>query len=148
MIKGENYEANKYKDITELAREMRSWIKKNLPALKVSVRTSKYAGGKSLSITIKESTIKLTKDASDIDWHLQSMKSNGYTANELKALYDPKNMQINQFHIDTDYRLTNDGLKLIKKLIDFVESYNMDDSDIQSDYFHTNFYSHYAIELK
>jgi hypothetical protein len=35
---------------------------------------------------------------------------------------------------------TDDGRTMLSALVNLIESFNFDDSDIQTDYFHTNFY--------
>lgn len=41
--------------------------------------------------------------------------------------------------------LTDDAVRVMDKVIDYLESFNFDDSDSMTDYFHVNFYSHYSV---
>ena len=47
---------------------------------------------------------------------------------------------INHYHIASDKSLTDRAKEVMLNVRDFVMSYNFDDSDPMTDYFHTNFY--------
>ena len=46
----------------------------------------------------------------------------------------------NQYYIKDDYLLNDKGKEIMSFLKDCTLVYNFDDSDMQTDYFHTNFY--------
>lgn len=41
--------------------------------------------------------------------------------------------------------LTNEAMRVMDKVIDYLESFNFDDSDVMTDYFHVNFYTDYSV---
>lgn len=53
-------------------------------------------------------------------------------------------MPVNQYYIE-NMNLTPEATEMFTKVKEFLWSYNYDNSDIQSDYFDTNFYLHMNI---
>ena len=47
---------------------------------------------------------------------------------------------VNHYHIASDKSLTDRTKEVMMNICDFIMSYNFDDSDPMTDYFHTNFY--------
>ncbi|MCB6485118.1 molecular chaperone DnaJ, partial [Parabacteroides distasonis] len=47
---------------------------------------------------------------------------------------------VNHHHIASDKSLTDRAKDVMMNIYDFIMSYNFDDSDPMTDYFHTNFY--------
>lgn len=54
-------------------------------------------------------------------------------------------MFINDQHIDNHLEITDDTKAIFKDIRDFLNLYNYDYSDPQSDYFNTNFYLDFYI---
>lgn len=52
---------------------------------------------------------------------------------------------VNQYYIAEDYRLSEAGRQCMQFIKNVLDAYNYDDSNIQSDYFSTNFYMTIAI---
>jgi hypothetical protein len=53
--------------------------------------------------------------------------------------------QINHYHIENDTDLTDRACEVMSNIYEFVNSYNFDDSDAMTDYFHCNFYLNMGI---
>lgn len=115
--KGQNYDLNlTTKEITKLIRD---GLKLMFPTMKWSVSFSSYSGGSSIRVALMEAPF----DPFVYD------KDRKYST-----------MQINQYHIDKDDRLTDRAKDTMKKANELIRSYHYDDSDIMTDYFDTNFY--------
>jgi len=110
--------------ITEIAKLVRKDIKHAikvgaLPQLKASVRISRFAGGQSLSVYVKSFE---------------------------HGVINPAFVKVQQDHPhDTKEwywtpRFLPEAEQALKTLTAIVEAYNMDGSDVQSDYFCVNFY--------
>jgi hypothetical protein len=104
----------KYWDVVELAKIFREDLKKKYPNIKFSITTSKYAGGQSIYIMAMDGNIDFSKNG-------------GYA-------------YVNQYHLDANEDLTEEGREVLKYVSDLVNEYRWDDSDLMSDYYSTNFY--------
>lgn len=62
--------------------------------------------------------------------------------------YDRDTVDINQYHIDKEDMLTDDGKKIVEVANQVVRAFNYDDSNAQVDYFDTNFYYDLKVEWK
>ena len=62
--------------------------------------------------------------------------------------YDRDTTDINQYHIDSEEMLTEDGKKIVEVANQVVKAFNYDDSNAQVDYFDTNFYYNLKVEWK
>ena len=109
--KGRNYEGQHAPEIVEL---VRTWLKEAYPRYKFSVRRENYH-----SIYIR----------------LMKADFEAFTKESGKIQGD-----INHYHIASDKSLTDRAKEVMLNVRDFVMSYNFDDSDPMTDYFHTNFY--------
>lgn len=109
--KGRNYKGQHAPEIVEL---VRAWLKETYPGYKFSVRRENYH-----SI------------------HIQLMKADfeAFTKESGKVQGD-----VNHYHIGSDKSLTDRAKDVMVNICDFIMSYNFDDSDPMTDYFHTNFY--------
>ncbi len=130
-------------DIVAIAKRLRAEIKAavkagELPKCKYNVRISRYNGGQSMNILIKDYPgtiynqrhLKLTHE---ID---QGCLGEAGRARH-RDLWDER---------ETLTRYTKDLLDLIKALEKLVDQWNYDGSDSQTDYFHVNYYSHVDID--
>lgn len=88
-------------------------------SLKLSVRTDYFAGGSSIDVYIK----KVDMDIYNPD-------------------YDPNKMQ----HGNSRYSVDASGLLLKLELM--MSRYNYNNSDVQTDYFDVNFYTHFGFDLE
>lgn len=98
---------------------MRTWLKEIYPRYKFSVRRENYN-----SIYIK----------------LMSADFEAFTRESGKV-----QDHINHYNIERNPDLTDRAKEVMLNVCDFVMSYNFDDSDAMTDYFHTNFYLTLAI---
>lgn len=62
--------------------------------------------------------------------------------------YDRGTTDINQYHIDEDDMLNDEGKKIVKVANQVIKAFNYDDSNAQVDYFDTNFYYNLKVEWK
>lgn len=109
--KGRNYKGQHTPEVVEL---VRAWLKETYPKYKFSVRRENYN-----SIYIK----------------LMSADFEAFTK-ESGKIQDT----INHYNIGRNSDLTDRAKEVMLNVCDFVMSYNFDDSDAMTDYFHTNFY--------
>lgn len=119
---GENYDSNL--SLKEIAQKIRDYAKtdKILGQCKWSVRTSYASMCQSLSIKLMEAPYEAFID----------------TCRDYERW--------NQYHDEAEKNgLTLLANEAMKRMRDYVESYNFDDSDPYTDYFHTNFYSDYGV---
>jgi len=127
---GEKYNSEKYTDIKDIAKFVRGDLKKDFPKMKFSVRIERYSGGRSLNVTIKETTIPILHNPNRVKKTIED----GY--NYYPASNEPA------------YLLPAE--QLLKRVKDITDAYNYDESDMMTDYFSVNFYSHvgFAWELE
>ena len=109
--KGRNYSGQSAPEIKELVRR---WLKETYPRYSFSVRREGYS-----SI------------------HIRLMKADfeAFTRESGKVQGD-----INHYNIQSSDSLTDRAKEVMTNVRDFVMSYNYDESDPMTDYFHTNFY--------
>lgn len=62
--------------------------------------------------------------------------------------YDRDTTDINQYHIDSEEMLNDDGKKIIEVANQVIKAFHYDDSNAQVDYFDTNFYYDIKVEWK
>lgn len=109
--KGRNYNGQSAPEITEL---VRAWLKETYPRYTFSVRRDGYN-----SILIR----------------LMKADFEAFTRESGKVQGD-----INHYNIQASDSLTDRAKEVMTNVRDFVMSYNFDESDPMTDYFHTNFY--------
>lgn len=109
--KGHNYTGQSAPEITEL---VRAWLKETYPRYTFSVRRDGYN-----SILIR----------------LMKADFEAFTKESGKIQGD-----INHYNIQASDSLTDRAKDVMTNVRDFVMSYNFDESDPMTDYFHTNFY--------
>ena len=109
--KGRNYKGQHAPEIVE---RVRAWLKETYPRYRFSVRRENYN-----SIYIK----------------LMSADFEAFTKESGKV-----QDTINHYSIERNPDLTDRAKEVMMNVCDFVMSYNFDDSDAMTDYFHTNFY--------
>lgn len=62
--------------------------------------------------------------------------------------YDRDTVDINQYHIDKEEMLTDEGKKIVEVANQVIKAFNYDDSNAMVDYFDTNFYYNLKVEWK
>ena len=139
-------EANKY-NTTDIAKWIRQTFKAVYPDIKFSVRTSLYAGGSSIAVTILENNrtrILKTFDEVTPQEICSVMSGRGDNEEEAKAFIkqqiNSEYHQVNQFHIDSSWHWTEEGKKLLTEIMGIIDKYNHDNSDSMTDYFDVNYY--------
>ncbi len=108
-------------DIAETAKRVRADIKAGFPGVKVSVKISRYAGGRSM-------TLRVT-----------GLPKGMYPLNPQRVVFEAQSP--NAYPPDNMPRYTAAASKLLSDLSAVVDAYRRDQSDIQTDYFSVNFYS-------
>lgn len=116
-FKGSNYTGQMPSQVCDI---MRQWLKETYPRYKFSVRRYHY------------STICIDLMEADFEAFVDDSKNNAYVS-------------INHYHIDNETTLSERALEVMKNVLSHLNSYNFDDSDIQSDYHHNNFYINLGI---
>lgn len=114
---GSNYKGQRAPEVVEF---LRSWLKETYPRYKFSVRRTNYD---SIHISLMQADFEAFTAASGVKTHAD----------------------INHYHIDSETDLTERAREVMANVCAFVQSYNFDDSDPMTDYFHTNFYLNLSI---
>lgn len=116
-------------NIVDIAKAIRAEIKElvkagELPAGKYSVKTSRYSGGQSLSITVKAIALNVMNAERLLE--IERVKAEGGHEGQVSYYDFPR-------HSAT-------GKAILARLEALRSAYNYDRSDSQSDYFDVNFY--------
>lgn len=134
----------------DLTKRIRTDLKTNFPDCKFSVTKDSYAGGKTITVALMVSDIKIVKDFNDINFdivHPDILDMN--TMDNIKARHGSDNHDLNRYSFNDDYNprywnngvfLTKSGHNMLKKVSKIVGTYNYDNSDLMTDYFDVNFY--------
>lgn len=117
------------RDIKDIAKAVRDYVKKKYPNCKFSVSIERYSGGQSLTVSLLEADFNPLKDESF--WQI-SGDGNKY-------------FDVNQFYFEESDKLTKEAIAVLKDVRDFYNQYNYDYSDPQQDYFNVRFYEHLNI---
>ena len=117
-------------DIVEIAKLVRAYIKEavsagDLPAAKYGVRIERYSGGRSLNIDVKNGEFPLLSEKR-VRFELEN--PNRYPG-------DNPDPEVRSW-------MSVEAQRVQGALMTIAAAYNFDGSDIQSDYFHVNFYVH------
>ena len=134
---------------TEISKLIKQQIKKEFPNCKFSVSSSYYSMGSSISIYLMESNIKTIKNFEDISEEvLLDYENRNYSKEQIKELQNKGNHQLNPYSLREDFKednwcngvfLTEEGFKLLKRIVEISDYYNYDESDSQTDYYSVNF---------
>lgn len=131
---------------TEISKLIKQQLKKEFKDCKFSVSSSYYSMGSSISIYLMESNIKIIRDFKDIS-EIAFLGLNR-TKEEIKQFQEKKYHQLNPYSLRDDFDednwsngvfLTENGFKLLKRVVEIVDYYNYDESDSQTDYYCVNF---------
>jgi len=131
-------------------------IKKAYPEIKTSRKTGRGGYTDHFSYNVMESDKPLIRSIDDFsDSEINRLYNSGYNQNYYKTKEDFKEnlrkelekgyMDVNQYNIDDDYRLTPYGKQVMKDIVKVSDAYNYDESDGQTDYFHTGHYFNLGI---
>lgn len=160
---GHGVQGKKYnRDLTtkDIAGKIRIELKEKYPTHKFSVRIESFSGGSAINLCIMESPFEMYIKPSKIDEAIESRSKyfdDNQKENFLRRAVSVFNnchsqcndrvfdQEENEFKLNNGYFITDGCYDLLKGVTDIVESYNFDDSDSQTDYFHVNFYFHLHI---
>jgi len=142
--------------LVDIAKGIKQQLKKEYPYCKFSISTQFYSMGCSLHISIMETDFKVIKPFEELsEQAIFSYCRDGFrTKEDLKKLQENKYYQIGGYGFNEEYNpgvwnngvfLTEEGFKLIKRITELTNKFNWDNSDIQTDYFDVNFYTHLNI---
>ena len=162
---GSNYDSNL--STTDIARNLRNYIKQNHPGYKFSVTSQYFSGGSSISVKLKETPVEITNfelmkayveqngdSNNNRIWDSETQKYTYYSelSEDKKKEFIEQQVRnahwknISEYSDDRSLAWMNEDVrKVYQDVIQHLESYNYDHSDSQSDYFSVNFYSHYGI---
>lgn len=123
-------------DIADIAKRVRADIKTAikagaLPAIKSTVRVSRYAGGQSLTITISGVPSDLQVENAD----------------RLAFMAEHPDFQAWNLPVNVREKYSPEFSAALATLRGIVAVYNWDESDHLTDHFDVNFYAHYRVEL-
>lgn len=136
-----------------IAKRIRGELKTEFPGSKFSVRIELYSGGSSITVALVKADRKMLMDFDSIpEVRLHRYLRDRYTIDELRVAQSRDYHQLGEssfYHYQKyeDYFnngafLTYQGYTYLKRVCQIVEAYHRVDSDIQSDYYNTNFYFH------
>jgi hypothetical protein len=129
---GDRYDSSLY--TTDLTKIFRDYVKMVYPTFKFRVFKTSYS---SIHICLMEAPVNMFKEIADIpvvdQW--------GQDSDHLKRAAEKKHVD---FHGENK-SLTDYANKIMSDVRDFVNSYNRDDSDSQTDYFDRRFYENLSI---
>lgn len=137
----------------EIAKRIREELK-HFEDCKFSVVFESYSGGSAITVALMESKIKVIKDFEELsDLAIHKTIDARYTREQLQKRQSEGYAQLNQYELgeynpdawNNGLFLTSEGHDLLRKVVDVVNQYNYDDSDIQSDYVSVNFHFHLEI---
>lgn len=112
-FQGENYNQDlSVKDITRILRED---IKKKYPEIKVSVRKVDYSA---IRVSLMQAPFEVFINDGD----------------------NIKHAPVNHYYIKEDKKITDKAKEVLSYITKLANSFNFDDSDVMTDYFHSNFY--------
>lgn len=162
---GSNYDSNL--STTDIARNLRNYIKQNHPGYKFSVTSQYFSGGSSISVKLKETPVEITNfelmkayveqngdSNNNRIWDSETRKYTYYSelSEDKKKEFIEQEVRnahmknISEYSDDRSLAWMNEDVrKVYQDVIQHLESYNYDHSDSQSDYFSVNFYSNYGI---
>ena len=138
---------------TEIAKAIRKELKAELGGNKFSVRTEYFSMGSSITVALVEADRKMRMDFDSIpEKRLHSYLRDRYTMDDLRAAQGRSYHQLGESafyhyqkyedHWNNGVFLTYQGYMLLKRVCQIVEAYHRVDSDIQRDYYNTNFFFH------
>jgi hypothetical protein len=142
-----------YKDINTISKEVKLNLHNAFPGTKWSVRTEKYAGGRSLHVSLMEAPFEVFDTSrppnivgrfagsatSDIYRYTDSSKQRGYAQLNEYQLRDKSNMNP---RVNNGVILTPEAISVMMKAENIINRDNWDNSDAQTDYFDVNYYVH------
>lgn len=149
--KGKNYSRDL--DTKEIARRIRVYVKQVFPLYKFSVSFSSYAGGSSIHVSLMEAPMNILDEKEICDTLNDDFEKENdtrkYKAKYYKNMIDEDNINfdLSYYHVSElgkDF-IIPEATRVLKDVVDQLNSYRRDDSDAMIDYFDTNFYIHLGV---
>jgi len=139
-----------------IAKRIRSELKTEFPGSKFSVRTEYFSGGSSITVALMKADRKIKMDFDSIPEMVLSRylsrNHSPYSRDDLRKAQGKDYHQLGESafyhyqkyddHWNNGAFLTYQGYTYLKRVCQIVEAYHRVDSDIQTDYYNTNFYFH------
>ena len=120
-VKGSKYERTRHMPIKDIAKMIKGEIQDKYPYIKVGVGTKSFTGGREVNVTIKSypNAFMIRRVIYPEMEHLPEDKIPSYA---------------------WGWQYTPDAKKVVDGIKAIMDSYNYNDSDIQTDYFDVSFY--------
>lgn len=112
------------RDIKDIAKAVREYVKKKYPLLKFSVNIERFSGGQSMSVYWLEAPYNPLTD--EKYWE--------------KSRDGQKYFSVNQYHFENSEALTDTAKSVLKDVRNFYNQYNYNHSDPMTDYSNIRFY--------
>jgi hypothetical protein len=125
---------DKYRDLKDIAKDIRGQLKKEFPQCKFSVNIDRFSMGESLLIALMNAPFAAF--AKDVDVNGNPHDGDYAQLNQYQLRREPEE------HICNGVYLTPEAWAAMKRADEIQRQYNWDNSDLQTDYFDVNFYFH------
>ena len=125
---------NKYRDIKDVAKDVRKQLKEEFPRCKFSVSISRFSMGQSLTISLMSAPFAAF--AQDVDVNGNRCKNAYAQLNQYQLRKEPQDCICNGAF------LTSEAWAAMKRADEIQGKYNWNNSDSMTDYFDVNFYFH------
>lgn len=116
-----------YRDIKDIAKDVRQNLKETFPDCKFSVSIERFSGGQAMDVVLLEAPFEVFRR--DCEYRLTG---DGY-------------LQVNHYWIDENNVLTMMAKAVLKKVVKIANLWNWDNSDSQTDYFDVNYWLQLSI---
>lgn len=136
----------------EIAKRIRRQLKREFPRCKFSVVTQYFSMGSSITVSLMKADRRVKANFDEItEKALFIYERNNYSKERIKDMQNENYHQLNQNQLREPYDpdtwcngvfLTKEGHALLYRLVNIVDYYQFDESDIRTDYHNTNFYFH------
>ena len=141
--KGINYDRDlTTKDISKL-------VRKELKALYPDCKFSITTDYNQINVCLMSADNTPFEIDNNIDYNLLACRDNWRNAeqlqNDFESIRRESYLQVNHFHIKTASLLNEKSKELFTMIKDILDSFNFNDSDCYTDYFHSNFYVNLAV---
>lgn len=135
---GANYRKTRDVDISGIAKMVRAELKRKYPACKFSVTIERYSGGQSLYLSLMEAPFEVAFGQYNLDD--KRLPFDGYSQLNEKRFFQPYAEGKNNGLI-----LTVSAWEALSYATECASSFNFNDTDSMTDYFHVRFYLHVSV---
>ena len=134
--------SREYRSTKEIAAWVRETLKKELPQWKFSVQMERFSGGSAIDLSLMSGPEEVLEEVPYRDTTLRPASA---SLNHFPFIQTTRWNDWREKLHNNGYTLTPKGWEVMEKATKILATYHWDDSDIQSDYFCTNFYMHVHI---